>query len=179
MLVNPWVKGAARGHAPIASLLSLSLLGCASSYQPANSPRIAAKLDGGVVLVRDGYEYPVGMFGSGAMDAVRGNPVAEEHARALQNNSIVGWSLYGVGLGATVAGLGMANDAEPQENREATGAALGLAGVGAVIAGALFLVHGNTHLWDAVNAYNDGVDARLRRQWYPPPPHPSARPPDF
>lgn len=166
MLTNQGRNRALRSRALLALLLAFSLSGCASSYQPANSPRIALKQDGGWVLVRDGYEYPVGMFGSSVVDAVQGNPTAEAHARSYRNSMIAGWSLYGVGLGATVAGLGIANAAEPDSSQETTGGVLILAGVGALITSIVFLAQGSTELWDAINIYNDGIDARLRQQFY-------------
>src|SRR5689334_20209114 len=78
---------------------------CSGSYEPARSPRVSVVMEGGsFTLVRDGERYPVGFFGTGVVDAVRGNAEAEEHARAYRNLTIAGWSTYGVGLGAAIGG---------------------------------------------------------------------------
>ena len=145
---------------------------CSSSYQPARSPRIAVTQEGGTpTLVRDGQTFSVGLFGGGLEDAVQGNPAAEEHASAYKTLSIAGWSFYVAGLGSSVAGIYVlaANRAGDSNNNETAGTVLALGGVAALVTSLVLLANAPPHLWDAVNIYNDGVDASLA---YPPQPPP-------
>lgn len=154
-----------------AALLVLLCSACSSSYQPANSPRIATKADGGgLTLVRDGEEFPVGVFGSDVLDAVRGNPAAEEHALSFRNYMIGGFSVYAGGVTMGFTGLGMMSVAPADSNQHTMGTILGVAGLGAAVAGIVLLVNAPPHLYDAINIYNDAVDARLRQRYYLTPP---------
>jgi hypothetical protein len=133
-------------------------------------------INGGTVcLVRDGRGYPVGMFGGGVADAVRGNPLAEYYAGAYAGRLTTGWALYGGGLLATVGGVALLVDAnkgsEDTGQAQLGGVALAT-GLGALVAGAVVLVTAQPYLYDAINAYNDGVDLR---RWTPP--HPPVQPP--
>ncbi len=160
-------------------LFCVPVAGCTSSYQPANSPRLAVVMDdGGLTLVREGRSYPVGMFGGDVVDAVRGNPAAEEHAQSYRTQMISGWSFYFGGIGLAVAGTGVwqAGERHNDIGQAHAGEALTVGGLAALFTGIGFLMNAQPHLWDAVNIYNDAVDARLRyAPWpgplYPPPPY--------
>src|SRR5450755_4367702 len=62
-------------------LASILVCSCSSGYEPARSPRIAMVVDGGTpTFVKDGTRYRSTFFAGGLVDAVRGNPRAEEQA---------------------------------------------------------------------------------------------------
>jgi hypothetical protein len=173
-----WWSRAPNRARGVACLLSLTLAACSSSYYPARSPRIAVVSDQGrLTLVKEGRSYDVGFFGSGVVEAVEGNPTAEERAQSYQNRMIAAWSVYGVGLGALVTGVAL----EPNEDHPAIPATIALAGMAGVLTGAILLVNGQAYFWDAINTYNDGVDRQL---YYAPPPYyppgfyPSGAPPN-
>jgi hypothetical protein len=156
---------------------ALLLEACSSSYQPARSPRIAVIQEGGApTLVRDGQSFSVGLFGGGLEDAVQGNPTAEGHASTYKTLTIAGYSCYVAGLGSSIAGLYvLASDKAGDSGNETAGATLALGGVAALITSFVLITNAQPHLWDAVNSYNDGVDASLA---YPMPPQPGLfRPP--
>lgn len=163
--------------------LFLFLEGCSSSYQPARSPRIATLMEGGTyTLVRDGKRYPVGMFGGGLEDAVEGNAEAEEHAHAFRNLLIAGTATTVLGLGSEIGGLVITADNSGfggDSGRGAAGAALVFSGAVAVVVGLVLTASAQPHLWDAVNAYNDGVEGswRVPPPPVPPPTFPAAAPP--
>lgn len=139
--------------------------GCASTrYEPARSPRIAFVSN---AVVKDGKKYP-NYFGGGVVEAVRGNPRAETEARkgrALVVGgsvlAIVGISAELVGLAASVAGTRF--DETTGETSQTTsgevGSAMVIGGILVAIVGAVVTFQGPPHLVDAVNIYNDGVDA--------------------
>jgi hypothetical protein len=130
---------------------------------------------GSLTLVRDGQAYSVGLFGGGLEDAVAGNPVAEDHAATFKTLTIAGWSLYLAGLGSSIGGVYLLSSSHNDSGNEAAGAALSLGGVAALIAGGVLFANAQPRIWDAVNTYNDGVDAALA---YPMPPPPGfSRPP--
>lgn len=164
--------------------LALCTEACSSSYQPARSPRIAVIQEGGTpTLVRDGQKFSVGLFGGGLVDAVQGNPVAEEHASTYKTLTIAGYSVYVAGIGSSVAGLyliGSGNNSNNDTN-ETTGAALLLGGLAGFVTSLVLISSAQPHLWDAVNTYNDGVDASLAYLIPPPglvrPPLPAPAPP--
>src|SRR5690606_1430776 len=155
-----WVMPGGRLMAAVALT---ALVACSSNYHPVRSPRISTKMDsGGVVFVKDGREHRMGLIGSGLGEAVQGNPAAEEQARAFRNNMITGWTFYGVGLGLTFAGAsvwaltgGEAPDVEP------VGPVLTLVGIALVFTGVAFFMRAQPLMYDAINLYNDGIDATL------------------
>lgn len=126
-----------------------------------------------MTLVRDGQAYSVGFFGGGVEDAVQGNPVAEEHASTFKTLMIAGWALYIGGVGSGIGGVALLSSAHNDSGNEAAGTALALGGVAAVIAGGVLFANAQPRIFDAVNAYNDGIDAALAYPMLPPPGLPS------
>ena len=150
---------------------AIGLPSCSSSFHPAESPRIAMVIeDGGMTLIRDGRSYPVGMFGTEVVDAVQGNPAAEAQARSFRNQMITGWSVYAGGLALSIGGIAtwQANEASGDGDGAHLGEALTIAGIAALLTGGGFIMNAQPKLWDAVNLYNYGVDARLHYQAWPP-----------
>ena len=147
------------------SMALLSLLSCSSSYRPVRSARIATTLDSGeLTLLKGDQAYSVGVIGTELVQAVQGNPAAEEHARAFRNKMITGWTFYGVGVGVTLAGAGLLGTgiADSDAGNEGVGLGITAAGLGFLFAGMGFIMNGQPHLFDAINIYNDGVDASFR-----------------
>jgi hypothetical protein len=160
-----------RRFTPATVALALVSAACSSSYQPARSPRISVIQEGGSpTLVRDGQSFSVGLFGGGIEEAVRGNAAAEEHATSYKTLSIAGWSVYVAGIGSSVAGLYLlADNKVGGSDNDTAGATLALSGVAALVTSLVLIASAQPHLWDAVNIYNDGVDASLAYPMQPPP----------
>lgn len=144
-------------------LLALVFIqGCSSSYEPAKSPRIQTVIEGGSpTFVRDGEHFGSPAFGTGLVDAVHGNPRAEHHARVGRNLIVGGLVLDLVGLGSEVGGLAVLAHDRSQPGDEASGLAVGLlvGGLAAVFAGTVMIIAGQPHVYDAINIYNDGLEA--------------------
>jgi hypothetical protein len=145
-------------------LLSSMGVGCATSYEPARSPRIQTVMDGGQpTFVRDGVHFGSQVWGTGLVDAVQGNPRAEHHARVGRNLIAGGFTTTLVGLASEIGGLVVfAHDRKEQGNVPASGLSLGLVfgGLVAVLAGSAMISAGQPHVYDAINLYNDGLDAQ-------------------
>jgi hypothetical protein len=152
-------------------VFALSTQACSSSYQPARSPRVAIAHEGGQeVLVRDGRTYSMGIFGAGLEDAVSGNPEAEEHARAHRNLMIGGWACAGVAIGTAMGGLVLVTDRNFRDEHDVTiPLSLIIGSLVADVAAIVLLANAQPHKSDAINIYNDGVDASLAYRPGPPP----------
>ena len=142
-------------------LASILVCSCSSGYEPARSPRIAIVVEGGSpAFVKDGTRSGSTLFGGGLVDAVRGNPRAEEQARIARNLTIGGFVLDLAGFGSEVGGVvALAHEPGSNGHSSALGAGLLLGGLGAVLAGTIMLISAPPHVYDAVNIYNDGVDS--------------------
>jgi len=145
-----------------------SALACSSQYRPAKSAHVAKVVrDGAFVHMRDGIEYRSAIDG-GLRDAVEGNPRATEEAKTFVRD------MY-IGLGGVLGGfilMGGAVAAAPRDHRPfhwdaRTVATISLASTGfvAYLTGLGYLVAGQPHAVDAVNIYNDDVDAKLAEQF--------------
>ncbi|MCC6217573.1 MAG: hypothetical protein IT376_22130 [Polyangiaceae bacterium] len=161
----------------LGTAIALTAAACSTSYGPARSPRIAVVQSGGVpVLVRDGRSHAPGLFGGGLVDAVEGDAAATQHAesyQALLTGGFIG-NLTGVAC-ATGTLVLVAADRHPDP-----GAVTGtlLCAVAGLIVGASLVTAAQPYLWDAVNTYNDGVDARFGAPWrFAPAPAPGTPPP--
>jgi hypothetical protein len=149
-------------NAVLAVALSSSL-GCASSYMPLPSPRVALVLEGGnYAYVRDGIKYEGGAFGGDIDKVVEGNPQAEKYAQQYKTGRATGFTLTMLGLAGVLTGVvilsAQASQQPPGDNSvPATGLVVG--GVGLVVEtiGAIMAGSAMPHLFDAVNVYNDGL----------------------
>jgi hypothetical protein len=148
-------------------LLALCFVqGCSSSYEPARSPRIATVVEGGQpTFVKNGVHAGGPQFGTGLVDAVHDNPLAEHHARVGRDLIAGGFVLSIVGLGTEVGGLVVlakdgTNTGPSSDSGVAT--ALVLGGAAILIAGGVMMLAGQPHVYDAINIYNDGLDAAAR-----------------
>jgi len=145
---------------PVALLAALAVLGagCASTYRPQEPGRISFVLDGpGFSLYKDGKSYGAGGLSSAPVQAVAGNPEAEEHARTFVRRSRLFWSIYTVAVGCLVTSLIVYPQDSGHGDRRDVGVAFGIAGFAALAASLLPALTAPGHLYDAVNIYNDGV----------------------
>jgi hypothetical protein len=136
---------------------------CSSSYEPARSPRITTVMeDGWPTFVKDGARYGTPAFGVGLVDAVQGNPRAEEQARIGRNLAIGGFVFDMVGLGSEIGGLVALEHDQLQHQPSTLATGLVFGGLGAVLVGSVMLLNAQPHIYDAVNIYNDGIDSGPR-----------------
>lgn len=147
--------------------------GCSSSYVPAASPRASLVMESGTyAYVRDGKKYEGGVFGGDIEEAVRGNERAEEYARAYKTGTATGLALSFVGVAAAIGGavlLGyQAGQTTSGQSVPLTGLFIALGGFVVDLAGGIVVSNAQPHLFDAINAYNDGL---LRQPSSPPPAH--------
>jgi hypothetical protein len=158
----------------LVALLAPTSLGCASSYVPRPGPHVALVQDGGTIsYVREGVKYDGGIFGGDIDEAVSGSPRAEEYAREYKTGMTTGFITTMIGALGAVGGavwMGDAASQTPISNSGVTSATIVLiSGIVVELIGAGIAARAQTHLYDAVNVYNDDVDSgRLR-----------AAPPDF
>lgn len=159
----------------VAAATATATLACSSHYTPKTSRRIAIVQESGdVALAKDGVVTSVGPFGGGLVDAVEGNPEAEEHASTFRSSSITGFILNIVGSVATGAGVAMiivneTGDGAPDDGLRAAGIGTMIGGLALSLTGSIFLATAQPHFFDAINVYNDGVDGGYPPPYGPPP----------
>ena len=138
-------------------------VGCASSYSPREPGRINVVLVGGSrVLEKDGRLYNMSGLWSDPIEAVSGHPLAEEHARIFVSRRQTAGVLILLGLASMGAGLAL-NTSEPGHAGQKI-AAEGITTVSLVtVLGSLFVfVFARSHIYDAINIYNDDVFRRIQ-----------------
>ncbi len=140
-------------------------LGCSSSYVPAASPRAAIVMDSGsYAYTRDGKKYDGGLFGGDIEEVVRGNPQAEDYARAYKGGMLGGFLLslagaLGVGAGAAVT-VEQGSQRAPGQSVPPTGLVVMGGGLAVEMIGLFLELNALPHMTDAINAYNDGLGAQ-------------------
>ena len=162
----------------LVALLAPTSLGCASSYVPRPGPHVALVQDGGTIsYVREGVKYDGGIFGGDIDEAVRGSRQAEEYAHEYKTGMTTGFIMTMVGALGAIGGavwMGDAASQTPVSNSGMTSATIVLiSGIVVELVGAGIAARAQTHLFDAVNAYNDDVDTgrvRAAPEVYGPPP---------
>jgi hypothetical protein len=132
-----------------------------ATYHPRPGPFIA-RMDSD--YYRDGQKFSSNAFSSDGERLVAGNPRAVEHARQGNRLSHRGWGVYLLGLLTAVAGP-VVGAAMPQEQAERP-VTFGVIGLGAGLAylGIYWQTKGNVALLDAVNVYNDDLEAARQAQ---------------
>jgi hypothetical protein len=177
---NPVKHARARAVALVA-LLAPTSLGCASSYVPRPGPHVALVQDGGTIsYVRDGVKYDGGIFGGDIDEAVRGSQRAEEYAHEYKSGMTTGFITTMIGALGTIGGavwMGDAAGQTPISNSGVTTATIVmLSGIVVELIGAGIAARAQTHLFDAVNSYNDDVDMGRVRSASPEAPPPVIAP---
>ena len=142
----------------LAVVVSLGVAGCATSnYRPANSPRLSVTYGG---IYKNGKKY------DNLTDAVADNPRALEEARRGQSIAATSRWLQLGGAAVMLAGSTMLIVAG-EENDKSLGpagwAGLATVGTGLVITIVGVFVNSNAvpHWLDAMNIYNDDVEAKM------------------
>jgi hypothetical protein len=133
----------------------LGVAGCATSnYRPADSPRISLA-DGGI--------YKNGKKTGGLVQAVADNPRALEEARTAESLAAWGGGLQLGGFALMLAGLPTVAVAANDNN-----GTLAVTGVGlltgffiAEVVGIVMSRNAVPHALDAINIYNDDVEAKM------------------
>jgi hypothetical protein len=144
----------------VASALLLATTACSTQYTPRSSGRISVVMDPGMGLYKDGKTYRTGVLGGDVDEAVAGNPRAEQEAQSYQTDQTIGFATMLTGVAAIIAGGAVLGAEYPQNgNTNGLPPSLGLmlGGVVLSLVSVGFTVSAQTHLWDAVNIYNDGV----------------------
>jgi hypothetical protein len=157
-----------RSYPPLVAGLVSCTLGCSSAYVPQPGPRLSVIMDhGSLAYVRDGKKYEGGLFGGDIEEAVQGNAEAELYAHKYKTGMEAGFATTMGGVAGLLGGLVVTGLGAESQTKNLTVPVTGLVimGVGLVayLTGAFVMLNAVPHLYDAVNAYNDGV---------PPPPAP-------
>src|SRR5580700_4013526 len=144
--------------AAVAGLVSCSL-GCSSVYMPRPGPRLAVTMDEGrLAYVRDGKRFEGGWLGGDIEEAVRGNPQAEEYAHDFKSGVVAGFATTMIASAVIVGGVVVTGIEEGAPANRNSVPVTGLAMMGAgLIIDLILVTRAAPHLWDAINAYNDGV----------------------
>lgn len=144
------------------TLCVATTLSCATSYEPARSPRVTLVRagSGGVEFVRNGRYYAHGFFGGGLAKAVSGVPRAESHARSYVRTNAGGFFTM---LGGAVAIGGGVSGVSGESQSLSDGLIVG--GLALELLGAILYATAPAHLWDAVNSHNDEVQRRAVERW--------------
>jgi hypothetical protein len=157
------VLGCSGRTIPAALALACGGAACAPpSYMPRPSPRIQVVSEGSsIALVREGRIYRAGTLGGGLVEAVQGNPRAEEEAKSFEKKTTAGFvlSILGAVSVGVSGGILVANQLSRSPSDTLNGASLGLAigGVTFSLVGSLVLQSAAPHVWNAINIYNDSL----------------------
>ncbi len=148
----------------IAAVLTALSFGCASSYTPREPGRISVMgATGRPILVKDGKTYGMSGLSSDPVDAVAGNPAAEDHARTYVRRTRTGMLLLGLGFGVFVGGVATHTNECGHAVRNGVATGLVLGSLGFLIASLATMAIAPGHLYDAINIYNDSVPAAQPR----------------
>jgi hypothetical protein len=135
---------------------------CSSAYIPQPGPRVSIVMENGsLAYVRDGKTYEGGFLGGDIEEAVRGNPRAEQYAHDYKSGVVTGFALSMVGIAGVAAGSTLtvieASRMGGSDSVPVTGLVILGAGVLLDLIGSGIMTAAVPHLYDAVNAFNDGV----------------------
>ena len=162
---GPQVRTAAVG---LAVCLALA---CSTSYVPRSGRRLSVVMEGGqLAYQRDGRVVPHGFLGGGLIEAVDGVPAAEQSARTYRRRLAAGGLMLVGGVVCSFVALTVAFERSEDNESERPLAVSGgcfLAG----LTGGIVLGSAAPYQWDAINLYNDAVEAAA------PPAAPAVGPP--
>ncbi len=171
----------------IAVILLLATLSqaCAGGYlpRPTRHARLVQDYSGPAVY-KDGIRYEVGFFGDGLTLALADNAHAHAYAQQYYDDNRNGMLLYVLGLVGIVASpavaLGGNNGRGVSDSQIGTMLGVMGAGLAASVIGIVYLAQAPRRMHDAINVYNDDIDAPLaeqRQQSREPEPVPFERQP--
>ena len=168
-----------RMQRPLALVLVVALCGCFSTEHVGRDPRkvYVTMKDSRRGYTKAGEFHAESGFGGNLVELVADNPAAERSARTFRNRSI-GGALMTIGgslclPAVMIYSLNRALEDESDAfTRNAFTLMIGCAVLSTV--GVMYWTSGMPYQMDAVNIYNDGVDA-VAPQW-PPPPAPQLPP---
>ena len=133
----------------------ISTLGCATSYAPREPGRVSIV---GPDLVKDGKHFSIGLLSSEPVDAVSGNPAAEEEARRHVRRKRAAGVLYLLGGGSLAGSIALRTGSGEDPARNAAALGLLFVAVPAFLVSSLIVFNSaRGYLDNAVNIYNDGV----------------------
>jgi hypothetical protein len=151
--------------------------GCSSSYMPQARGKVGIILkDGKPAYVRDGQVYEHGVLGGGLVEAVQGNPRAEQAAHEYRSRMGTG-ILIGIGglvcmTVTTAVGISRLDLGPGTTSNSHDGEAYLLGALACGVAGMVgfgYAITAEPYRWDAINMFNDDAERQLQQlQGYPP-----------
>jgi hypothetical protein len=145
------------GLSRLVAWLALAATASCAGYVPHAGRHVV--VDSSNVYHRDGREYPIGLMGGGADALVAGDARALEHVARHQHLVREGTFFYALGLAGMIVGAVASGQVASPARRDTV--LWGSFGAGAAItaAGIYMMLEGKAALVDAINVYNDDVDA--------------------
>jgi hypothetical protein len=172
-----WYSSSMRAPALVTAMSLVA--GCFSSnYVPRDRRKIYMTIqDGKRGYMHNGQFLTEYGFGGSLVEAVAGNPRAEAAANQFRGRMIGGFVATMVGSLCVPAVLGydLARNIESDQNPPASHGYVLIGCSVLMIGGLIYLTSGLPYQHDAMNIYNDDVDAatQLPPQQWPPPPAPT------
>ncbi len=146
--------------APLAAVLAVSSSACLAHTQPRPSERIQVLDAVGVrTFAKEGKIVDDGLLGGGLYEIVKEDPAAADQAAAHRTDITWSVGVAGAGIASAAAGVGLVATSD-RDLRTAGAVALVAAGL-STIPIAILRLTADTHMWNAINAYNEVVEARL------------------
>jgi len=153
--------------------------GCFStSHQPRDHRKVYMTMQDGMRGYARGGQFHSEMgFGGGLVDAVQGNPRAAEAADTFRDRMILGF-LGLVGGAVCLPVVGTYAVVQDSDGREVSNSLpwIALGCTAAMIIGAFSMASAMPYQFDAINIYNDDVDAATYQQQWTPPRFPQPAP---
>jgi hypothetical protein len=117
-------------------------------------------LDGGkIAYVKEGRKYDGGFLGGDIEEAVKGDRVAEQYASEYKSGMVTGFALYMLAVAGVIGGavLTGAESAQQPQSAPVPGLLVMAGGLVLDLAALGVMLSAQPHLYDAINAYNDGA----------------------
>ena len=131
---------------------------CLTPYQSRPSPRIAVVDAVGVrTFVKDGHVVSDGIFGGGLFDLVKDDPIAADDAAAHRTD--ITWSVGVAAASGAAAAVGIGLLVSQRRDLVVPGGIAAAAGGLGLIPTVILQLTADTHMWRAINRYDDDVEA--------------------
>ena len=139
-----------------------ALVACTSAYQPRRTSHVAMVMEAGrFQLDRNGQRYDLGLFGGDLEEAVAPHAAAMDHAATYRHQLLGGFALSVAAAVPLGVGLGMTLDQNARGTESWTGPSQLVGAVVAYVVGLSLVTGAQTHLYDAINEYNDWVNVGM------------------